>query len=122
MAVGDKLRGNRVLVVEDEFLIACLVEDILADTGCVLVGPVPRVNDALPVAREETIEVALLDMNLASESSLPIAAVLQERGIPVVFMTGYTVEKLPDIHAGCSMVAKPFRSDSLIAALERAIG
>ena len=70
-----ELAGKRVLVVEDELLVALLVEDMLAEAGCIVVGPFARVRDALAAVQAEAIDVALLDVNVAGERVFPVAYV-----------------------------------------------
>jgi DNA-binding response OmpR family regulator len=89
-----QLTNKRVLVVEDEILVALLVEDMLADAGCVVVGPFSRVPQALAAAKTEPIDIALLDVNVAGEMVFPVAHALEERGIPFLFVTGYYPESL----------------------------
>ncbi|RYB01369.1 response regulator [Lichenibacterium ramalinae] len=79
----------RVLIVEDEMMVAMLVEDMLVDMGFIVVGPAYRLGDGLRLAKSETLDVAVLDVNLKGARSFPIATVLTERGIPFVFATGY---------------------------------
>ena len=62
-----ELEGVRVLVVEDEFLVAMLIEDMLQSAGCVVSGPIPRVTEALAALGHETYDAAILDVNLGSE-------------------------------------------------------
>lgn len=80
---GIVLDGVRVLVVEDEAMVAMLVEDLLEDLGCTVIGPASNVAEALAIiSREDGIDVALLDVDLAGKPSLPVADVLADRGIP----------------------------------------
>jgi len=112
-----KLAGRRILLVEDELLVAMTVEDILRSEGCVIVGPIPRVEPALKAAREEPLDAAILDVNLAGERVDSIAKALAERKIPFVFTTGYDRSMLPAEHADRPALAKPFRPAQLINAL-----
>ncbi|QND66650.1 response regulator [Mesorhizobium loti] len=82
-------RRLRVLVVEDEALVAMLIEDMLLELGYEVLGPAMRLGPALEMARDEIFDLAVLDVNLANEQSFPVAQLLQERGIPFVFATGY---------------------------------
>jgi len=70
-----ELAGKRILVVEDEMLVAMLIEDMLAEAGCVVIGPFARVPEALAAARTETVDAALLDVNVAGETVFPVAHV-----------------------------------------------
>ena len=112
-----RLAGHRILLVEDELLIAMVLEDVLRPEGCVLVGPFPRVEPALKAAREERLDAAVLDINLAGERVDPIAKTLAGRNVPFVFTTGYDRSMLPAEHADRPTLAKPFKPAQLIEAL-----
>ena len=108
-----------MLVVEDEPLVAMMVEDMLVDLGWTVVGPASSLEEALRRAAEGGFDVALLDVNLNGERSDPVAELLRARGLPLVFATGYgsstsTNPAEPVLH-------KPYRADQLAAALERSI-
>ena len=90
------LSGRRVLVVEDETMVAWLLEDMLADLGCAVVGPAARVNQALAMLDAEAIDAAVLDVNLNGQMSYPVADALAARGVPFVFSTGYNKDSLPN--------------------------
>jgi CheY-like chemotaxis protein len=79
----------RVLLVEDELLIAAAMQESLEDLGYEVVGPYKRVRDALRAAQEEPIDGAVLDVNLRDELVFPVAEALERRGVPFVFCTGY---------------------------------
>src|SRR5215213_6386665 len=79
----------RVLVVEDEALIAMLVEDMIHDSGGEMVGSAGKLTDAVDLARTAQADVALLDLNLAGALAYPVADVLRERGMPIVFTSGH---------------------------------
>ena len=111
------LAGLRVLVVEDEVIIAMLLEEALRDAGCVVVGPVPRVDKAIEAARAEPLDFALLDVNLAGEKVFPVAEVLVERDVPFVFLTGYGRSGLPTAYARRPTLAKPFRLPALLSTI-----
>lgn len=115
----SKLTGRRVLVVEDEALVAMLVEDALLDAGAGVIGPAATVAEALACLERETPDVAVLDLNLAGETSTPVADVLAARGIPFVVATGYGADGLPPGHAKATVLAKPYDPDDLTAALAR---
>jgi two-component SAPR family response regulator len=115
------LAGLRVLVVEDELMVAIMIEQALHRADCVVVGPVPRVAKAIDVARSEPIDVALLDVNLAGERVFPVADVLIERAIPFVFLTGYAPGIVPSTYATRGILGKPFTPAKLYRTLEAAI-
>jgi light-regulated signal transduction histidine kinase (bacteriophytochrome) len=112
--------GNslRVLVIEDSFMIISTLELALDSFGWTMVGPATRVPKALALARTETFDVALLDVNLDGEMSWAVAEALQARGIPFVLTTGYEVGKLvPEVLKECKFIRKPYS----LAELEKSI-
>jgi DNA-binding response OmpR family regulator len=78
-----------VLVIEDESLVAMLIQDTLADIGCEIAGLASRFDDAMEKASSLSFDIAILDVNLNGQQTFPIAAMLGERGVPLVFATGY---------------------------------
>ena len=104
---------RRILVVEDEVMVAMLVEDILLDLGCELAGLATRLDDALRLARQAEIDLALLDVNLDGRPSYPVAEVLRARGIPFVFATGYGERGIDPAFAAAPTLAKPFQHEDL---------
>jgi len=110
--------GLRVLIVEDEALIAMQIEAELEDAGCAVVGPAPSAPQALRLIQREAIDAAVLDYRLGDENSCEIAAALLGRSIPFMFVTGHAIEDLPkDLH-GQTCLAKPVKEGDLIATLE----
>jgi DNA-binding response OmpR family regulator len=93
------------------------LEDTLRAEGCVIVGPFPRVEPALKAAREEPLDAAILDVNLAGKRIDPIAEALADRKIPFVFTTGYDRSMLPAAHADRPALTKPFKPAQLISDL-----
>ncbi len=114
------LTGMRVLVVEDEAIIAMLVEAYLEGLGCEVVGTATRLEEAIEKAQALAVDIAVLDVNLAGRVSYPVAQILQGRKIPFVFATGYGVAALPEDLRGAPVLAKPFRQDELARALRHA--
>jgi DNA-binding response OmpR family regulator len=88
--------GLRVLVVEDEGLIALEIETLLKEMGCVVFGPAPTVARALALIAQEEADFALLDVNLGGTRSTPVAEALRERGMPYALITGYDADQLPE--------------------------
>ncbi|MFV3073477.1 response regulator [Niveispirillum fermenti] len=86
---------QRILVVEDEFLIAIHVADIMADLGFIVAGPVGSVGQALTLADQDRIDGAVLDVNLSGQLVFPLAAALAERDIPFILTSGYDAGGLP---------------------------
>ena len=109
------LRGLRVLVVEDSLLVAEVIADTLESCGCTVVGPIGRLERAMPVARAEALSGAVLDVNLAGEPCFPIAWILAERGVPFLFLTGYgDIDALPPEFTTTPVMRKPFVPDKLV--------
>ena len=118
--MSPDLRGLRVLVVEDNFLVAELARDLLDSFGREIVGPVPRLKQALEVAATATLDGALLDINLAGEYCFPVAALLQERGVPFMFVTGYGDSALiPPAFRDVPCLGKPLDPDEVAATAAR---
>jgi CheY-like chemotaxis protein len=116
------LKGLRVLIVEDESMVAMLMEDMLQDFGCSVVGMVARFDDALKQATSgPTFDVALLDVNLHGKQTFPVAEALAARGIRFIFATGYGEAVLPPPLQGGPILQKPFEQDALERALRRAV-
>ena len=115
------LEGTRVLVVEDEFLVATLIEDVLESAGCVVSGPIPRVAEALDAVDHETYDVAVLDVNLGGDRIDPVADALCRRNVPFVFVTGYTENALPGEFAERPRLCKPFKMGELLGILCRLV-
>ncbi len=118
MELSDKDRP-RILVVEDEPIIALMLDEMLQELGFNVVASVSHVAAALDVIAQETIDVALLDVNLGSEQIGPVADLLAQRSCPFVFTTGYGQAGAPPAHADHVVLQKPFRTDDLAAALRR---
>ena len=113
------LTGRRVLVVEDETLVAMLVEDTLADAGVVVLGPVATVAEALAMLEQDRPDLAVLDLNLAGETSEPVADALMRLEVPFVVASGYGAAGLPQRLAGIPVLAKPYAPEDLTAALAK---
>ena len=119
----EALSGRRVLIVEDESLVAMLLETILEDMGCTPVGPASNIDEGLRLATEETpLDAALLDVNVAGRQVFPVAEALKARGVPFVFSTGYGEGGLPDEWRGQSTIQKPFTEAAVRDALMVAMG
>jgi CheY-like chemotaxis protein len=117
------LAGKRILVVEDDFVIARSVADMLGDHGASVVGPVGRLPRALALIDQEPIDAAVLDINLAGIMVFPLASELNRRNVPFLFATGYAdrVTYPPDLQ-NTTEVRKPYSETQLLDALERVLG
>lgn len=117
------LSGRRILVVEDESLVAMLLETILEDMGCTPIGPASSVEEGEAMARDTAdLDAALLDVNVAGRQVFPVAEALKARGVPFVFSTGYGESGLPDEWRGNPTIQKPFTEAAIRDALMRALG
>ncbi|MGE0426152.1 MAG: response regulator [Reyranellaceae bacterium] len=113
-------RKRRVLVVEDEMLVAMLVEDILEELGLEVAGVCSHLDDALKKAASESVDFVILDVNLDGKRSFPVADILRSRNIPFAFATGYGAQALEAEYAGASTIAKPFMPGDIKEMLEKA--
>jgi PAS domain S-box-containing protein len=107
------LAGKRVLLVEDEMLVAMMMKDMLTDLGFSVVGPFSRIAEALPAARENDLEAAVLDINLNGELVYPVAEALVARGVPIVFVTGYGAESIDKGFSHIPVLQKPIERQVL---------
>jgi len=105
--------GKRVLLVEDEMLVAMMMKDMLTDLGFSVVGPFSRTAEALPAATDSELEAAVLDINLNGELVYPVADALVARGVPVVFVTGYGAESIESRFAQVPVLQKPIERQVL---------
>jgi CheY-like chemotaxis protein len=117
--MNSRLSGRKVLVVEDEMIVVWLLEDMLVDLGCAIVGPANSVNQALAMIDAEAFDAAVLDVNLDGQMSYPVADALTARGMPFVFSTGYDKDTLRDGYRTFPVLQKPFHRSELGDALAK---
>ncbi|MDR3509066.1 MAG: response regulator [Caulobacteraceae bacterium] len=110
--------SSRILLVEDEGLVCMLLEDLLADMGCDIVGPAVNIDEAEALASREAFDFALLDVNLGSQNSFSVADILSRRGIPYAFLTGYGVEGVRKDLRAAPVLLKPIDVPRLEQMLE----
>lgn len=132
MAIGSKttlmtdmktsLAGLRILVVEDEVLVAMDIEDMLLDLKCEPIGPASTIKAALEIIRStDKLDVALLDMNLHGQSVLPVVEELVKKGVPFVLVTGYARrDDDPSAMRDAPRLNKPFRMATLSETISKA--
>jgi len=113
--------ARRILIVEDETMIAMMIEDFLTDLGWDVVGLVGTSDRAIATAREADIDAALLDVNLNGQDTFGVADLLSERHIPFVFATGYGQDGVADRFQDVPTLTKPFHRDELDRALRQAM-
>lgn len=117
--VEHLLQGCRILVVEDDYLLADDLSDALVAAGATVLGPVPSIEEAATmIDTDSRIDAAILDINLRGDMVFPVADALAGRGIPFAFATGYDQSVLPERYAARPRVEKPFRVRSIAATIE----
>lgn len=110
-----EFKGLRVLLVEDDILIAMDMEDWLSELGCEVVGPFARVDEAMAPARDAELDGAILDLNLRGESSSPLIELLYNRGVPVIVCSGYLdLPAMKEQLDGIPLLTKPCNHDRLV--------
>jgi CheY-like chemotaxis protein len=115
------LTGRRVLIVEDEWMVTMLLQDFLGEMGCDVVGAASRLKEAFEKIDALTFDVAILDVNLDGEQTLPVAEALLAAGRAIVFATGYAATTVPPKFAGVPILQKPFQQQELERALRAAL-
>ena len=113
MTIPADLAGCRVLVVEDDMMIAVIIEEALQNLGCVVVGPVGKLDAALRLANDEVLDAAILDVTIRGGETFPVAERLQARGVPFALASGYGDWALPDAYQNQPRLTKPFTVQDL---------
>jgi CheY-like chemotaxis protein len=108
-----KSSAPRLLVVEDEYLIRMLLEDMLDDLGYGVAAAVGTLPEARQFATDGDFNAAILDVNLDGQEIYPVADILAARGLPFVFVTGYGERSLPEPYRGRPALQKPFQAEQL---------
>jgi DNA-binding response OmpR family regulator len=124
--MGDRFKElpvatRRILIVEDESMIAMLVQDFLEESGWEVAGWAGRIERALALAWDAEIDAAVLDLNLGGQDTFAVADILRRRQIPFVFATGYGADGVAERFRGVPTLTKPFRRDEMDKALETAM-
>src|SRR5262245_134035 len=110
-------RRYRVLVVEDEPLIGLEIANAIHDRGMAVVGPAHSVSEALALTGRDQVDAAVLDIHLGKEQSISIADALAEKRVPVVFVSGYSQDRVPARHRRYPFISKPYHTPQLMQAL-----
>lgn len=117
-----KLAGCRILVVEDEYMMAEDLREELEEAGAIVLGPTPDIDDALSLlASERRIDGAVLDVNLGGKLSYPLADELLRRGVPLLLTTGYDLHTVPEKYHHLPRCDKPVRAAAVSEAISRLI-
>jgi PAS domain S-box-containing protein len=116
-----QLIGKRVLILEDEPLVAFDLSATLQDAGIEAVGPAGTTEEALRLIETVSLDAALVDANLQGRPVDEVAAALMRRNVPFAFVTGYSRSSLPEAHRGAAMIAKPYTPKALLDATEMLI-
>lgn len=112
------LKNARVLILEDEWMIATHMVELLEDYGCKVVGPANRIAKALELVSAEAIDGALLDLNVAGETAYGVAQALRDRGVPFTFVTGYSSGLINEDYRDRASIQKPINATKFRQALE----
>jgi CheY-like chemotaxis protein len=116
------MRTISTLLVEDETLIGMMLAEIVKDLGHLIVAEAANIQAAMSLAETGRFDLALLDINIAGVLITPVVHILDRRNVPIIFVSGYTNQTMPAELKGRLLVEKPFSQDTLLDAINRAIG
>ena len=119
---GRPWHGGRVLVCDDNLLIADVVAEFLRECGLEPAGPVGQLESAMRMARESALDGAILDINLHGRPCFPICSILSARRIPFIFLTGYPEAAIPIEYRGVTLITKPFEPTEMKEVLAHMLG
>jgi DNA-binding response OmpR family regulator len=109
----------KVLIVEDEPLVALQIEDVLREAGFEITGCVGSLDKAIAILKDDDCDIAVLDANLRGDSVAPVAVALQQRGKPFLFVSGYERVHLPEAFLDAPLLSKPFEPGELITTVRQ---
>ena len=111
----------RLLIVEDEYLIRLLLEDMLVELGCSIAAVASNLDEAKQAAQTAEIVLAILDVNIDGQQVFPVADILRGRKLPFIFITGYGARGLPENYRDTPTLQKPFQMEDLKTTLTRVV-
>jgi CheY-like chemotaxis protein len=118
-----RLKGRRILVVEDSPVVGPFTAELLTDLGCEVVGPAPNMAAARELAEsDEIIDAAMMDIHIRGERVFSLCEVLAARGVPFVLTSGYADWQMPDKWEECPRLQKPYTIDQVEETLASLIG
>ncbi len=117
----EVLRGRRIMIVEDEMLVAMELEALLAEQGCAVIGPAPTADRALALLAEGLPDAAILDVNLNGQTATPVAAALRAQNVPFLLATGYSQSLQLELK-DTPRVDKPVNHERLVRVLAQLLG
>ena len=107
------LERRRILIVEDSPVVAQACQDMLTDMGCIVVGPATNMATALQLATDETLDGAIVDINIRGGKAFPVLKILSQRGVPFLLASGYADWSMPEEWQGQPRLAKPYTPNQL---------
>jgi DNA-binding NtrC family response regulator len=113
---------GRILIVEDEYLIRLLLEDMVAELGYEVAAIAANIDDGKAQASKAEVDLAILDVNIDGVQVFPVAEILKGRNLPYVFITGYGQQGLPEQYRQTPTLQKPFQMQDLKTTLGRVLG
>lgn len=122
MSAASSETVRRVLIVEDEMLIALMLQDMVAEAGLVVAAIANTLRAGVELAEREDVQLAILDINLNGEEAYPVAEILRARHIPFIFSTGYAGASVRPEYQGAPRLIKPYQQEMLTAAIAAALG
>jgi CheY-like chemotaxis protein len=111
----------RLLIVEDEYLIRLLLEDMLVELGCSIAAVAANLDEGKKAAQTAEVDLAILDVNIDGDQVFPVADILKGRGLPYIFITGYGARGLPESYRATPTLQKPFQMQELKTTLARVL-
>jgi CheY-like chemotaxis protein len=121
MSPDGPMPNARLLIVEDEYLIRLLLEDMLVELGCSIAAVASNLDEGKQVAQTAEIDLAILDVNIDGQQIFPVADILRSRKVPFIFITGYGARGLPENYRDTPTLQKPFQMHDLKATLDRVL-